>query len=91
MTIQEKRLSMVSFRASAEEISRIDRLVARIRRKYTFMNKSDVLRELVGLTKSGLVTQEMRASLTSDTPDEPAKRDKANNSAATRNERSGMK
>ena len=60
---------MIAFRATDEEIERIDALVALIQSKYRFMNKSDVLRELVGLERSGLVTPEMRDGLTEVTED----------------------
>ena len=54
---------MVSFRATDEELELINKLAAQVREKHPQWNKSDVLRELVGLTNSGIITREMRASL----------------------------
>jgi len=54
MASPTKRPTMLSFRASADEIARVDQVVERIRRTHPFMNRSDVLRELAGLTEAGL-------------------------------------
>ena len=48
---------ILSFRANPDEVQRVNELVTRIQRRYPFMNKSDVLRELVGLTNAGLAAE----------------------------------
>lgn len=54
---------MVSFRIGPDELEAVDKIVTQVQKRYSFMNRSDVLRELVGLSNSGVVTKAMRDSL----------------------------
>jgi len=67
MTVpKSKRLKMLSVRASDEEVARVKRLAAAIIKSNPYMKEADVLRELIGLENTGLITNEMRRSLQSD-------------------------
>ena len=54
---------MLSFRASEDEVQRIKKLSAELIEKNRYLTEADVLRELVGLENTGLITPAMRASL----------------------------
>lgn len=60
-----KRLKMVSFRASDDEIARIKLLTAELQKKHPYVKEADVLRELVGLIDTGIITIDMRKKLSS--------------------------
>lgn len=61
----EKRLKMVSFRASDDEIARIKALTADIQKRHPYVKEADVLRELVGLVDTGIITAGLRKRLLS--------------------------
>lgn len=54
---------MLSVRASEEEIGRVKKLAAELMRKHRYLKESDVIRELIGLEDTGLITNEMRKKL----------------------------
>lgn len=56
---------MVSFRASDDEIARIKSLTAELQKKHPYVKEADVLRELVGLIDTGIITIDMRKRLSS--------------------------
>lgn len=58
-----KRLKMVSFRASEEEVRRIKELSAELIGRNPYLKEADILRELVGLENTGIITKEMRQKL----------------------------
>lgn len=62
-TVSNKRTKMVSFRASEEEIQRIKALCAELIEQNRYLKESDILRELVGLENSGLITDATRRKL----------------------------
>lgn len=67
MTVPEsKRLKMLSVRASDEEKARVKKLAEAIIKQNPYVTEADVLRELIGLVNTGLVTDEMRRSLQED-------------------------
>jgi predicted transcriptional regulator len=67
MTVPEsKRLKMLSVRASDEEKTRVKKLAEAIIKQNPYVTEADVLRELIGLVNTGLITDEMRRSLQSD-------------------------
>jgi predicted transcriptional regulator len=63
---ETKRLRMLSVRASDEEKARVKRLAAAIIKANPYVTEADVLRELIGLVDTGLITDEMRRGLQSD-------------------------
>lgn len=60
-----KRIKMISVRASEEEIARVKALAAEVIKIYPYVKEADVLRELLGLIDTGIITKEMRAKLCS--------------------------
>jgi len=62
-TVSNKRTKMVSFRASEEEIQRLKALCAELIEQNRYLKESDILRELVGLENSGLITDATRQKL----------------------------
>lgn len=77
-TMRQKRLKMLSFRASDEEIARFKNLVVEVQKIHPLAKDSDVLRDLVGLTNHKLVTSKLRTMLLPDEAEQPAeKREKA--------------
>jgi hypothetical protein len=63
MKTKAKRTRMLSFRANEEEIARIKEFAKGLIEKYPYMKEADVLRELVGLVDTGVITPEMRRGL----------------------------
>lgn len=57
------RGKMLSVRASTEEIAAVKRLASEIRERNRYVKDADVLRELIGVTNSGIVTQADRRRL----------------------------
>jgi hypothetical protein len=60
---KEKRSKMISVRASEEEIRRVKDLAAALIEKNPHLKEANILRELLGLVDSGLITREMRWKL----------------------------
>ncbi len=58
-----KRTKMISVRASEEEIARVKLFAKGLISKYPYMKEADVLRELLSLVDTGVITEEMRRSL----------------------------
>lgn len=54
---------MVSVRATPEEKQRIKAFVAEIKQTNPYLTEADVLRELIGLEDTGLITAAMRKRL----------------------------
>lgn len=63
---------MLSVRASDEEVQRVRDLAAVLINKNPYLTEADVLRELIGLEDTGLITPAMRKRLRSDHPAEEA-------------------
>lgn len=57
---------MVSVRATAEEKQRIKAFAAELRRTHRYLTEADVLRELIGLEDTGLITPAMRKMLSTE-------------------------
>jgi len=56
---------MVSVRVTVEEKQRIKAFAAELRRTHRYATEADVLRELIGLEDTGLITPAMRKRLSS--------------------------
>jgi hypothetical protein len=63
--MRTKRNKMLSVRASDEEIERVKKLAAELIRTHRYLKEADVIRELIGLEDTGLITPEMRRRLLS--------------------------
>jgi hypothetical protein len=48
---------MVSFRVTPDELERLNRLTYKVRENYPAYNRSDILRELVGMEAPGVVSE----------------------------------
>lgn len=64
--MKQKRNKMLSVRASEEEIARVKRFAAELIKKNRYLKEADILRELIGLEDTGLITPEMRRRLRMD-------------------------
>lgn len=64
----EKRYPMLSFRVSHEEKERAKALAKKVKKRVPQLTESDVFRELMGFTNTGLITEELRATLLADGP-----------------------
>jgi hypothetical protein len=64
--MKPKRTKMLSVRASEEEIQRVKDLAAELMEKNQYITEADVLRELIGLEDTGLITPTMRKRLCSN-------------------------
>jgi hypothetical protein len=62
-----KKYPMLSFRVSFEEKARAKALAKSLKKRYPYLSLSDVYRELMGFTDTGLITPEMRRTLLSET------------------------
>lgn len=73
----QKRTKMLSVRASEEEVRIVKQFAAEIRKTNRYAKEADVLRELIGLEDTGLITPTMRkrllALLRENTPSIPTK------------------
>lgn len=65
---------MLSFRVSFEEKEKAEALALRLIRRYPYLSRSDVYRELIGFTDTGLVTPEMRGGLKMGDADQEVER-----------------
>jgi hypothetical protein len=63
MAYKQKRKNMLSVRASDEEVERFRRFAKRVIKHHPYMTEADVLRELIGLIDTGLITPRMRLEL----------------------------
>jgi hypothetical protein len=63
MTDKPKRQKMISVRASEEEIARVKTLAHELIKTNKYLKEADVLRELLSLIDTGLITKEMRRRL----------------------------
>ena len=63
MAYKQKRAKMLSVRASEEEWERVKNFCQRVIRHHPYMTEADVLRELIGLIDTGLITPRMRLEL----------------------------
>jgi len=61
--MKPKRNKMLSVRASEEEIARVKEFAAVLIKKNRYLTEADILRELIGLENTGLITPEMRRRL----------------------------
>jgi predicted DNA-binding protein len=66
--MRTKRNKMLSVRASDEEIERVKMLATELIRTHRYLKEADVIRELIGLEDTGLITPEMRRRLLSQPP-----------------------
>lgn len=57
---------MLSVRASEEEVARVKKFAAELIKKNRYLKEADILRELIGLEDTGIITQEMRKRLLCD-------------------------
>jgi len=62
-TGSDKRVKMLSFRVSEEELARVKAVAAEVKKKNRYVQESDVLRELLGLENTGIITPKLRAKL----------------------------
>ena len=58
---------MLSVRVSEEELERVKALADKLIRKHRYLKEADVIRELIGLENTGLITKEMRDYLSLST------------------------
>lgn len=58
-----KRQLMLSVRVSEEEKEKVKKLANELKRTHRYLKESDVLRELIGLEDTGLITPEIRKRL----------------------------
>jgi hypothetical protein len=58
-----KRLKMLSVRVSEEELGRVKKVTALVKKQNKFVEEADVIRELIGLENSGIITPQMRLGL----------------------------
>lgn len=61
---------MISVRATLEEKKRVSAFAAEIIRANRYVTEADVLRELIGIEDTGLITPEMRKRLLPNRPDD---------------------
>lgn len=66
--MNSKRTKMISVRASEEEIVKVKALVRKLKTAHRYLKEADVLRELIGLENTGLITSEMRSQLSASEP-----------------------
>lgn len=62
---------MLSVRVSDDEIDRIKKLSLDLIQKHKYLKEADVLRELIGLEDTGLITSQMRRTLLPENKSQP--------------------
>ena len=60
---KEKRDDQIGVRITAEEREKLDALFIRLKKKYAFLTQTIMWRELMSLSDSNIITQEMRDEL----------------------------
>jgi len=68
--VSEKRNDRISLRVTETEIDRLDVVVERVRQRNRYMDRSKVLREIVGFDPPAFVTDEDRRILMGGEPDD---------------------
>ena len=58
-----KRDNMISFRLTDEELVRVDRVVSVVIKRNPHLRKANVMREMLGVIDTGIITSEERAYL----------------------------
>lgn len=58
-----KRDRMVSLRLTEEEFERIEGLIQKIQARQRYVKKADILRELLGVVDTGLISVEERQAI----------------------------
>lgn len=58
-----KKNKMISVRATEEEFQRVKQFAAEVISNHRYLKASDVVRELLGLENTGIITSEMRKRL----------------------------
>lgn len=65
-----KRMKMLSVRVSDEEIARVRGLARKIKKAHPYVKEADVIRELLGLVNTGIITSDIRRELLPPGPPE---------------------
>lgn len=58
-----KRIERFGIRFTTEELARLDEVVERVKKRNPYMDRSKVLREIIGFDAGGFVTEEDRVLL----------------------------